>query len=292
VLLNLLGGHLDGNPRVGPRGELGEHLLAYPPHHAAGEPGAQRIEVPDTADLGPPVYRRRVPWHQAPFRLQREVIHPLDDRRQILDPVLHWRPGQHQAVRRIELLHRQRGLGRPVLHPLGLVEHDDVGVPVPDDVEVAEELLVVGQEESPAAGLECRAALAGIAVDHGGGGIGEELPLTKPLRLEGGGNDEQPAIDAPRVPQGVAGSDRLRGLPEAHVVGEEEPPLREEPLDGLPLIGVEPLLESPERTPEAAQVPGALDRARDPSAVLLEQSVERGLAAPTPERDEQFLHQL
>jgi len=85
----------------------------------------------------------------------------------------------------------------------------------------------------------------------------------------------------------VAGGDRLCGLPEAHVVGKEVPPIGEEPLDGLPLIRVEPLLEGPEHPPETGQVPNALDRERDAPPVLLEQRVERGFAAPIPERAEQ-----
>ena len=69
-------------------------------------------------------------------------------------------------------------------------------------------------------------------------------------------------------------------LPEPHVVGQEEPPAREEPLDALALIGVESLLESPECSPETPHVTGALDRSHGPSPVLLQQRVERRFGAP------------
>ena len=233
-----------------------------------------------------------MPWHQAPLRLQREVVHPLDDRRQLVDPVLHRRPGQDQTEGRIELLHREGGLGRPVLDSLGLVEHDEVRVPVADDSQIAEELFIVDHEEPAAARVERRAALAGVAVDHGGGRVGEEPPLAEPLGLERGGDDEQPTPDAARVPERVAGGDGLRGLPEAHVVGEEEPPAREEPLDGLSLVRVEALLERPERLLETVEVARALARARDSPAVFLKQSVECGFAAPIPEHGEEFIHDL
>jgi hypothetical protein len=39
MLVQLLRGHLDGNPRVGPRGQLRQHLLPQAPDHAGGETG-------------------------------------------------------------------------------------------------------------------------------------------------------------------------------------------------------------------------------------------------------------
>ena len=126
VLVDLLGRHLDGNARVGPRGQLRQHLAPHAPDHAGGQTGPQRLEVPGAADLRLSIHRRGVPRGQAPFRLQREVVDPLDDRRELVEPVLHRCAGQHETVRRIQALHGERGLGRPVLDPLGLVEHDDV----------------------------------------------------------------------------------------------------------------------------------------------------------------------
>src|SRR3989442_1566866 len=139
----------------------------------------------------------------------------------------------------IGLLQGEGRLGRAVRDAVGLVEHDEVRVPLAHDVHVAEELFVVGHEEPAAARVERGAALGGIAVDHGGRRVGEQLPLAEPLGLERGGDDQQAAADAPRVPERVAGGDRLRGLAEAHVVGEEKPPTGKEPLDAVTLIRVE-----------------------------------------------------
>ena len=226
------------------------------------------------------------------FGFQREVVHPLDDGGQLVDPVLHRRAREHQPKRRIELLHREGRLGRPVLDALGLVEHDEVRVPLAHDVHVAEELFVVGHEKPPAARVEGGASLGGVAVDHGGRRVGEQLPLAQPLGFERGGDDQQAAADAARVPERVAGGDRLRGLAEAHVVGEEKPPTGEEPLDAVALIRIEPLLERPQRRREAPEIPSAPTRARDAPAVFGKQSVQRGFAAAVPERAKEGVHQL
>src|SRR3989304_1016694 len=167
------------------------------------------------------------------------------------EPVLHRRPGEHEAIGRIELLHRQRGLGGPVLDPLRLVEDDEIRPPGADEIQIADELLVVRDEEPP-----------------------------------------PPPADPAGAPQGVAGGDRLRGLAEAHVVGEQEPPVRKEPLHGLALVGVESLLERADRLHEAVQVPAALDGARGAPAILQEQGVERGLAPIVPEHAEEVVHEL
>ena len=270
VLFHLLGGHLDGNPGIRPRRQIGQHLGADAPDHAAGETGPQRVEVPGAPDLRLPVHRRGVPRRQAPFRLQRQVVHPLHDRRELVEPVLHRRARQDEPVRGIQSLHGARGLGRPVLDPLGLVEHDDVRGPVANHVEVANELLVVAQEESPAARVECGAALGGTAVDDRRRGIREELPLAKPLGLERGGDHEQPTADAAGPPEGVAGGDGLRGLAEAHVIGEEKPPAHEEPLDALALVRIERLLEAPQRFAQASEASRALELASKAPAIFLE----------------------
>ena len=112
---------------------------------------------------------------------------------------------------------------------------------------VADELFVVGQEEASAARVKGGAALGRVSVDDRGRRVAEHLPLAKPLRLERGGDDEEATTDATRAPEGVAGGDGLGRLPQAHVVGEEETAPPQEPLDGLALIGVERLLESPKR---------------------------------------------
>ena len=237
------------------------------------------------------VHGRGVPRGQAPLRLQRHVVDPLDDRRQLVDPVLHRRAGQHETVRRIQALDRQRRLRRPVLDPLRLVEHDEVRRPAANDVNVANELLVVAQEESAPTRLERGAALGGRAVDDGGGRVGEGLPLAKPLRLERGGDDDEATADAAGVPERVAGGNRLRGLAETHVVGQEQASAREEPLNAVALIGIERLLEGAQRAVQA--LPGAcgLYLAREPRALLLQQCVQCRLAVAVAEHAKQPIHE-
>ena len=165
------------------------------------------------------------------------------------------------------------------------------GAPVANDVDVANELLVIHQEESAPTRLERGATLGGRPVDDGSGNVGEELPLTKPLRLERGGNDEQAAPDAAGVPERVADGDRLRGLAETHVVGQEQASPREEPLDAFALIGVERLLEGPQRTVQLGSRARGLDLAREPRALFLQQHVQCGLAVAVAKRGEQAIHQ-
>ena len=273
MLVRLLRGHFDRNPRVGPRRQLREHLLPQAPDHAGGETGPQRIEVPGPSDLRSSIHRRRVPRGQAPFRLERQVIDPLDDRRQLVQPVFHGRTGQHETVRGVQALDGERGLGRPVLDPLSLVKHDDVRRPLANDVDVANELLVIPQKESALARLERGAALAGCPVDDGGGSVGEQLPLTKPLRLERSGHHEEATANAARLPESVAGSNRLRGLAQTHVVGKEQASPHEEPFNTVVLIAIERLLEGVQRVAQASRGARGLDLAREPRALVPQQRV-------------------
>jgi len=276
---------------VGSRWQLREHLLPHAPDHAGGQTGPQCLEVSGAADLRFSIHGRGVPRGQAPFRLQREVVDPLDNRRELVEPVLHRCAGQHETVRRIQALHGERGLGRPVLDPLGLVEHDDVRRPLANDLEIANELLVIPQQESAPARLERGAALTGRAIDDGGGSVGEELPLPKPLRLERRGHDDQTTADTAGVPEGVASGNRLRGLAQTHVVGQKQPPPHEEPFNAVVLIAIERLFEGVQGVLQ--MLPGArrLDLARESRALFLQQCEQCRLAVAVVERGEQSIHE-
>jgi hypothetical protein len=232
-----------------------------------------------------------VPRRQTPFRLQGEVVDPFDNGRELVEPVLHRRAGEDEAVPWSQALHGERGLRRPVLDPLGLVQHDDVRVPVVDDVHVPEELFVVRHQEPTAARIEGGPTLDGSPFHDRGGSVREELPLANPLRLERRRNDQQATADAAGAPQGVAGGNRLRGLAEPHVIGEEERPPHEEPLDGLALIRIEGLLEAPQRVAHALDGARVLGLACEPPAIFEEQRVQRRLAVAVLERAEQSIHQ-
>ena len=53
----------------------------------------------------------------------------------------------------------------------------------------------------------------------------------------------RPAADPAGAPEDVAAGDRLRGLAQPHVVGQQEPPGLQEPLHALALIGIERALQ-------------------------------------------------
>ncbi len=197
VLLLLRLGHLDRDAGVGPGRELVEDVLADPADHAAPEPVAEGVEVAHAGDLAAAVGVDRVQGAEPPLGLQGHVVDPLDDRGQLLDPVLHRRAGQDQAIGRGQPLDRERRLGRPVLDPLRLVEHDQVGRPAADRLQVADQLLIVDDEEPGAVRLVDRLAFGGGAVDDADRQVGEAVPLAGPLRLEARRGDDQAAADPP-----------------------------------------------------------------------------------------------
>ena len=209
VRFHLLLGHLDRHPGVGPGRELVEHVLANAAHHAVPQPVADRVEIAGADDLAAAVGPRRVQGTQPPLGLERHVVDPFDDRRQLVDPVLHRSAGQDQAITRRQPFHRQRGLGRPVLDPLRLVEHDQVGVPSPDDLEVAEQLLIIDDQEPFLALGVGGLAFLGRAVDDLDRQVGKHLPFPGPLRLQARRGDDQAAANAAGPPEDVAASDRL-----------------------------------------------------------------------------------
>ncbi len=70
-------------------------------------------------------------------RAEPAVVHELHDAVQFLQLVLQRRAGQHDGVTAAQLLDGPRRLRFPVLDALGLVEHDQVGLPGVQLVEVA-----------------------------------------------------------------------------------------------------------------------------------------------------------
>ena len=69
-------------------------------------------------------------------------------------------------------------------------------------------------------------------------------PFAGPLRLEAGRGDDQAAADAAGPPEDVAAGDRLGGLAQPHVVGQQQAARRQEPLDALALIRVKRSLQA------------------------------------------------
>ena len=179
-------GHLDGNARVGSRWKLIEHILTNAAAHALFEPVANGVEVAGADDLATAVGADGVQGAQAPFRFQGHVVDPLDDRSQFVDAVFHRRSGEHQAILWRQAFDRKGCLGRPVFDPLCLVKHNQFGVPAPDGLHVAQELLVVDDEKPSATAGVSGLPVLGRTVDDVYGQIRERRPLASPLRFETG----------------------------------------------------------------------------------------------------------
>ena len=64
------------------------------------------------------------------------------------------------------------------------------------------------------------------------------------------------------MPEGVAGGNRLRRLAETHVVGQEQPPPHQEPIDAVLLITIERLFEGLQRLLQVLPGAGRLNLVR------------------------------
>ena len=202
----------------------------------------------------------RVQRIQAPLGLERHVVDPFHNRRQLVDPVFHRSAGQYQAISRRQALDRQCRLGRPVLDPLRLVEHDQFGVPPAHDLEVAKQLFIIDDQE-PFLAFGIRGLpFLGRAVDDLDRQVGKDLPFPSPLRLQTGRSDDQAAANASGPPEDVAAGDRLSGLSQPHIVGQQQVARRQEPLDPLALIRVKRTLHALERLTHLRTAQTTLDQ--------------------------------
>ncbi len=275
VLVHLLLGHLDRHAGVGSRRKLIEHVLPNPPHHAMPQPVADRVEIPGTDDLAAAIGPRRVQRSEPPLGLERHVVDPFDNRRQLVDPVLHRRAGQDQTIAGRQPLDRERRLGRPVLDPLRLVEHDQFRVPALDDLEVAEQLFIIDDQEPFLAFGVGGLAFLGRAVDDLDRQVGKHLPFAGPLRLEAGRRDDQAAANAAGPLEDVAAGDRLGGLSQPHIVGQQQAASRQESLDPLALIGVKRALHALERLAHLRSAQASFHERFQVLALALEQRSQR-----------------
>ncbi len=144
-----------------------------------------------------------------------------------------------------------------------------------DDVEVAEELLIIDDEKALLARRVQGLAGIGRTVHDLDGEVGEHRPFSGPLRLEAGGRDDEPASDPPAPPEDVARGDRLRGLAQAHIVGQEEPTGGQEPSDAFALIGVERAFQAPKSVADLGRGRRLLDDQLESMALVDEQGAKR-----------------
>ena len=272
---HLLRGHRHEHVLVDALRQLGQHLCLAPPDHDRCEGAGDGIEIPVTGDA-PGVIAHLVLVEQAPGRAQPVPVDELDDRNQLLQPVLQRGAGQHESVGALDALQRPRRDRVPVLDALGFVGDHDVRGPLPDEFEVARDGVVGG--DLPCAGRRvllpaCRLA----ASDHHGAMTAEARKLDLPLMLERRGADDQHAFRAEMSGEYFGGGDRLDGLAEPHVVAEQAAagPRREE--CALRLVGVQRLLQqAPQRRAARAVRKRLLDQRHPPFRIpCLRDEIER-----------------
>ena len=110
-------------------------------------------------------------------------------------------------------------------------------------VGVAQELLVVDDEEAARCAPVAARALARARRRRRRPVRSCRLPFAQPLRLEARRDDDAARAARVRREERVAGRDRLRRLAEPHVVGEQQPPGAQEALDAFALVRIEPALQ-------------------------------------------------
>ena len=229
-------------------GQLALDVRLAPAQHHRRDAAAQLREVlvVDRPAALVELIEVAVEAEQRPDQLR---IEELDDGIELVDAVLDRRAGQYEGVGRAQRLDPSRRLGLPVLDALRLVEHDDVrrenGV---DVVGVGEHLLVVDdvEEDGLAVGGE---ALRARAEHRFRRALGEAGDLLLPLGLERGRADHQHARDVLALGQQLAGRDRLHGLAEAHLVGEQRALAEGQVQHALALIGQQRMTHEVETRP-------------------------------------------
>ena len=220
VAQTLLVGHADQIVLDGAARQFGLDVALAPAEHHRLQPAHQLVEVlvADRPAAFVEVVKIAI---EAEQRTQQARIEVLHDRVDLVDAVLDRRAGEHERIGRCQRLHRARRLGVPVLDPLRLVEDDDVGPQRAVDVGgVDDDLLVVDHGEE--AGLRvlrepCRPA----AGDQQRGGAAEPRDLLLPFAFERRRAHHQHTGDPVQPAQQFGGGDRLDGLAEAHVVGQQ-----------------------------------------------------------------------
>ena len=146
-----------------------------------------------------------------------------------------------------------------------------------DDLEVAQQLLIIDDEEPFLALGVGGLAFVGRAVDDLDRQVGKHLPFARPLRLQAGRRDDQAAANAAGPLEDVATGDRLGGFSQPHVVGQQQAARRQEPLDPLALIGVERALHALERLAHLGTAQAPFDQRFEVFAFALEQDSQRGV---------------
>ena len=279
---------------------------------------SRRSRVPVLLD-GPPV-----PLVERPPRREQAGRHELQDRPQLAQVVLDRRAGDREAERRTDAAGRLVHLRRRVLHELRLVEHESAPLDRAERGGLEAEHRIRGDDEvGGCRGIRDAPAALRLGGGHGGDAQArrESRRLAHPVRGHGGRRDDEERAaglgsrgSRRRVGRGIRTSvassllldgvrdqrERLRGLAEAHVVGEHAAeavgPQERQPPEARELVGPQRqrdargLAAAPRRAPPRARRrcgatrPPARRRRRGPRSRPRGSSASGGCAGRSPIR--------
>ncbi|HEX7679164.1 MAG TPA: hypothetical protein VF713_13625 [Thermoanaerobaculia bacterium] len=177
MMFALLRCHGDEELLLEPFRKLRQDFLLAPPHHDGRERGRHPIEIAVAGHPSVLVFRL-VRVEETVRGSKPERIDEVDDRHQLLEPVLERRAGENDGVIGGDSLDRSGGARRPVLDALRLVEDHQIGSPAADAIEIGVNGVVVRDLEE---GLFAeRAARAGMrpSITTRGGRRRERSPAT------------------------------------------------------------------------------------------------------------------
>ena len=111
------------------------------------------------------------------------LIHELDDREQLFQPILQRCAGENDRVGRCDPLDRTGDARGPVLDALGLIENDQIGRPTGDQIQIGVHGVVVG-DLVKALGSEADLTVGAEAADDRGRPADELGDLAFPLMFQ------------------------------------------------------------------------------------------------------------
>src|SRR5579885_1318757 len=243
MLSQLLARHLHEDRLGDTLRKLREHVGLAPAKHHGPQCLPDSIQILVAHDAAG-VIEDLVLMAQSPQGAEPLAVDVLHDRDQLLQAVLERRSGQHQCMRTLDALERPRRNGVPILDPLGLVRDHDVGTPGLNELEVPGECLVVGDlaESRLRVASHPRGA---TSIDDQRLPLREARNLPLPLVLERGGTHHEYLLGAEMPREQLHGCERLDGLAESHLIGDETAPRASGEQGTLGLVRIQRRLQQP-----------------------------------------------
>src|SRR5215472_16673502 len=153
---------------------------------------------------------------------QPAAIYELDYREQLFQFVLERRPCQHKRIAALQLLDGSCSGRCPITDSLRLVEDDQVGLQSVKVIYVSEDQFVAGQVEKLGRGVLLLPlwyeAFNDLCVE-----VRKFLDLSFPLIFHGRGCHDQHSSNPATTAQKFSGRQRLHGLAQSHVIGQNHP---------------------------------------------------------------------